>query len=212
MCQIQPTFIVFISERPFKISKGGAESMEDQKIIDLYFARNEIAIKESNNKYGSYCYTIANNILRNHENSEECVSDTWLKTWNAIPPSRPGILSAYLAKITRNLAINKFKYDMARKRGGSVTIIAIDELEECIRGASDTTAYYDTKELENTLNTFLASLPVRDSNIFMNRYFFVMTVSEIADKYGLKENTVSAVLSRTRKKLKEHLEKEGYIL
>lgn len=186
--------------------------MEDQKIIDLYFARNEIAIKESNNKYGSYCYTIANNILRNHENSEECVSDTWLKTWNAIPPSRPGILSAYLAKITRNLAINKFKYDMARKRGGSVTVITIDELEECISGTSDTTAYYDTKELENTLNTFLASLPVRDSNIFMNRYFFVMTVSEIADKYGLKENTVSAVLSRTRKKLKEHLEKEGYIL
>lgn len=186
--------------------------MEDEEILDLYYSRNETAIIETNSKYGSYCYSIANNILQSHENSEECVNDTWLKAWNSIPPNRPTFFSAFLAKITRHLAINKFKYEMAIKRGGSVTVVAINELEECISGTYDITSSLDFKELENSLNTFLASLPVRDGNIFICRYFFVMEITEIANKYMLKDNTVSAILSRTRKKLKKHLEKEGYAL
>ena len=186
--------------------------MEDSKIIDLYWQRSEKAITESNEKYGAYCHRIANNILENHQDSEECVNGTWLNSWKAMPPQRPNKLSAFFAKITRNLAINRFNERTAEKRGGGKAQVAMDELQECIASSSDTEDEFSRKELEKDINRFLKSLTKRDCDIFMNRYFFLETTGSIAEHFTMKESNVLLILSRTRKKLKDFLKKEGYII
>lgn len=184
--------------------------MEDSKIVELYLQKNENAIKETEIKYGAYCFAIADNILHNREDSEECVNDTWLKTWNAIPPQKPIKLQMFLAKITRNLSFNRFNTRSAKKRGGGEIIFVLEELAECLACESDIASEYETQELGQCLRRFVRSLPERDGNIFVRRYFFTETIAEIATKYGLTENNIAVILSRTRNKLRKHLKKEGF--
>ena len=182
--------------------------MEDVSIIALYNQRDEKAIEETSLKYGAYCYSIANNILSDAQDSEECVNDTWMKAWNTIPPSRPRSLKLFLARITRNLSIDRYRNSHRLKRGRTVSA-TLDEISTFVP-SRDVDDEIERKELATLLNTFLHSLPPRDSNIFIRRYFFVEEVSVIAEKYGLSESNVFKILSRTRVKLKKYLEKEGY--
>lgn len=186
--------------------------MNDSQIIALYWQRNEAAIAETNQKYGAYCYSIANNILSNKEDSDECVNDTWLRAWNVIPPQKPNAFRLFLAKITRNLSFDKFKAKHADKRGGGELALVLDELESCISDSSDTEAEFSLKELTESINSFLHTLSERECNIFLRRYFYAESVAEISIRYSLKDSNVQVILSRTRKKLREHLEKEGYII
>ena len=184
--------------------------MTDRQIIDLYWQRDTAAIQETSEKYGAYCFAIANNILDSKEDSEECVNDTWLKTWNAIPPQRPAILQMFLAKITRNLSLDRFLARTAQKRGGGEMPLVLDELSECIPSSSDVAGEYERKELGRFIRKYINSLPERDRNIFLRRYFYANSISDIADRYGLSENNVTVILSRTRKKLRLRLQKEGF--
>lgn len=184
--------------------------MKDDAIIDLYFQRDENAILESDIKYGGYCRAIAGNILRSREDTEECINDTWFKAWNAMPPTRPDVLKLFFAKITRNLSFDKYKKMNAQKRGGGEIDIALSELEECIAAHSNVENEVNAKELENSVNRFLDTLPERERNIFLRRYFYVEKSGAIAQRYNLAPNHVSVILARTREKLKKHLTDEGY--
>ena len=185
--------------------------MEDHQIIELYWQKNADAISETAGKYGAYCFAIAENILHNAEDSEECVNDTWLHAWNAIPPQKPHVLRVFLAKITRNLAVNRFHARNAEKRGGGEIALVLDELGECLSGGADTETAYEAKELRQSIRHFVRSLPEREGNVLVRRYFFAEPIADIAKRYGLSENNLMVILSRTRKKLKAHLLKEGYL-
>ena len=184
--------------------------MEDYQIVGLYWKKDENAIKETSDKYGAYCFAIADNILQNTEDSEECVNDTWLNAWNAMPPQRPAKLRMFLAKITRNLSFNRFNARSAQKRGGGEIVLVLDELADCLASETDVVSEYEAKELGQSIRKFVQSLPERDGNIFVRRYFFTEPIAQIAKKYGLTENNVTVILSRIRKKLKTHLIKEGF--
>ena len=183
--------------------------MEDARIIELYWARDERAITESQRSYGNYCKAIAKRILRSEEDASECLNDTWFGAWNAIPPSRPNILSAFLGKITRNLSLKKLRAETAAKRGGGEAELTLDELSECIPAAGGVEDSILAAELAETINRFLAELPKEERQIFMCRYFYFDQVKEIADRFGLGESKVKMTLKRTRDKLLVHLEKEG---
>lgn len=185
--------------------------MDDSQIIELYRQRNDGAVSETEKKYGAYCFAIAENILHNPEEAEECVNDTLLHAWNAIPPQNPAVLRLFLARITRNLAFDRLNKRNAKKRGGGEIALVLDELSECIGGSSDTEAAFEAKELSRCVSLFIRSLPEREGNVLIRRYFFAESVADIAKRYGLSENNVMVILSRTRKKLKAHLLKEGYI-
>ena len=179
--------------------------MEDSKIIALYWSRDEAAIEESHRKYGSYCRTIAYNILRSEEDSEECVNDTWYNAWRAIPPEKPNYLQAFFGRITRNLALDRYGYTRAQKRNADLET-AIDEYYSCI--PSGEASIEDECILKELINGFLASLDLRTRTIFMRRYFYACSVQEIARSMGMSESYVSVNLHRTRKKFKAYLEKE----
>lgn len=185
--------------------------MEDTKIIDLYFARNETAITETDQKYGAYCRSIAWNILQNHEDSEECVSDTWLRAWNAMPPQRPRVLRQFLAKITRNLSLDRFRAGHAQKRGSGEVPLALEELKECV-GSGDPATDAERKLLEELIGQFLQQLTQRDRSVFLRRYFYMESRKDIAARYGMKETNVRLCLSRTRQRLREYLRKEDFPL
>lgn len=185
--------------------------MEDSQIIELYWRKNADAISETADKYGAYCFTIANNILHSAEDSEECVNDTWLHAWNAMPPQRPAVFRIFLAKITRNLSLNRFQARNVEKRGGGEIRLVLDELSECLAGGTDVEAAYEAAELEQCIRCFVRSLPERERNVFVRRYFFTEPVAEIAARYGLTANHIMVMLSRTRKKLKLALKKEGFL-
>jgi len=184
--------------------------MEDEEILDLYFARDERAVVETDRKYGGYCFTLANSILCNTQDAEETVSDTYWKAWNAIPPRRPGIFKMFLAKITRNLAFTKWRSASAEKRGGGEMALVLEELESCIAAPGMVEDRMNAKELVKTIRCFLDTLPAREQDIFLRRYFFVEESEAIAKRYGMKKATVQRTLSRTREKLKNYLIKEGY--
>lgn len=182
--------------------------MDDSNIIDLYFNRDETAIGETSRKYGAYCYTVANNILSSHEDAEECVNDTWMRTWNSIPPQRPQVLKLFLLRITRNISLDRLKAVRAKKRGGGETELAIEELSECIPGAGDVIDEIIENELSGLIRRFVHSLPDLERAIFVRRYFFLESVKAVADRYGMSEGSVMTRLSRTRKKLRTLIEKE----
>ncbi len=184
--------------------------MEDSQIVELYWQRSADAIPETAGKYGAYCFTIADNILHSAEDSEECVNDTWLHAWNAMPPQRPKVLRAFLARITRNLAFDRFRARSAEKRGGGEIDLVLDELGECLGGDGDVETACEAEELRRSIGRFVRSLPEREGNVLVRRYFFAEPAADIAKRYGLSENNVMVILSRTRKKLKAHLLKEGY--
>ena len=186
--------------------------MEDTKIVQLYFDRDERAIQETANKYGNYCTSIAINILGNREDSEECVNDTYLNTWNTIPPHRPTLLSAFLGKIVRNIAFNRYKHNNTDKRGGGELPIVLDELSECVSGDEDVTKAYEYKELVSDINDFLATLPEKKRNIFVCRYWYTDSISDIATRCGMASAAVSMTLSRLRTQLHNHLIERGYDL
>lgn len=186
--------------------------MDDAKIVQLYFDRSEQAISETANKYGKHCMTIANNILGNQEDVEECVNDTYLNAWNAIPPHRPNMLSTFLGKIVRNLAFNRYKHNTADKRGGGELPAVLDELGECVSGNEDVAQAYEYKELVAAINAFLGTLPVQKRNIFVCRYWYTDSISDIAARYDLTVAAVSMTLNRLRSKLHNYLLKRGYEL
>ena len=184
--------------------------MDDAQIIELYFARNERAISETIAKYGAYCFAVASRILSVREDAEECVSDTWVHTWNAVPPSRPRIFKAFLAKITRNLSINRYEALHAVKRGAGETALVLDELAEVVGTGNAVEDAVLTKELSALIGDFVQGLPGREALIFTRRYFFTEAVCDIAARFDLSENNVSVILNRTRRKLKGALHDAGY--
>ena len=176
--------------------------MDDKQIIELYFARSEAAIGESEKKYGVYCRTIAGNILTNRADAEECVSDTWLRAWGAIPPNRPARLGAFLGKITRNLALDRLR---SEKRQCPVQ----EELAECLTAGDPTGAMTDRVVLTAALDRFLAELPPKKRKLFLRRYWYFATVEELARDFGMSESGVKMTLLRLRRELKEQLKQEG---
>lgn len=187
--------------------------MTDNDIIALYFDRNERAIEETSRKYGAYCYTVAHRILAIHEDAEECVNDTYLQAWNAMPPTWPERLRLFLAKITRSRALNRWEAARAKKRGEGEVSAVLDELEECVAGspADSPEDQVLSKELAGCIDAFLLDLPKRERDLFVRRYFFVEPVEAIASLAGMSAGNVSVILHRVRAKLKKHLEKEGYL-
>ncbi len=184
--------------------------MNDDAILALYFARDEQAVAETDRKYGPYCYGIANAILANSQDSEETVSDIYLQAWNTIPPKRPGVLKMYLAKITRNLAFSRWRERSAQKRGGGQMDVCLEELSQCLAAPETVEDALEAKELTRTIRRFLDTLPQREQDIFLRRYFFLEESSAIGSRYGMKPATVLRSLSRTREKLRTYLAKEGY--
>lgn len=185
--------------------------MDDKKIIELYLKRDEHAILATSKKYGKYCSAIAMNILGNSEDTEECVSDAYLKIWNSIPPNRPSTLSAFLGKITRNLAFNRCRYLMAEKRGSGRFNAVLDELEDCVSG-SDMDEQLDMRELANAISDFLLTLPSRNRNIFVCRYWYADELDGIAKQFKISKENTSVILARTRAKLRTYLSERGFTL
>lgn len=185
--------------------------MDDKQIIELYNERSEAAISATADKYGKLCYYIAYHILYNDEDSKECVNDTYMKTWQVIPPQYPNNLSAFLGKITRNLAINRYKFYTREKRGKGQVMVVLEELSDCLAASDTVEQTMDEKYLVEVLNRFLGDLPAEKRKIFMRRYWYVSPVKEIAEDFGISESKVKMILLRTRNKLKQVLVKEGFI-
>lgn len=183
--------------------------MDDLKIIELYFARDEEALRECESEYGKYCRAIAKNILSSDEDAEEVWSDTLLRAWNSIPPEEPRSLKVYLGTIARNISFDRYRKMTAEKRGGCEIALCLEEAEEFL---ADTSDEFEKGELSRLLNDFLHSLPERECDIFVRRYFYCDSTAGIARRFALKEANVLVILSRTRKKLKEALRKGGYTL
>ena len=186
--------------------------MDDDKIIQLYWDRNEQAISATSRKYGNYCTAIAQNILGNKEDSEECVNDTYLHAWNSMPPHRPNMLSTFLGKITRNLALDRYRLNTSCKRGGSELPIVLDELVEILSGKDSVEQEIDYKELLRIINTFLDTLSPEKKCIFVRRYWYTDSISDIAVRYKMKEGTVYMTLHRLRQNLHKYLKERGYLL
>lgn len=183
--------------------------MDDTMILDLFWARSESAISETDAKYGKYCNTIAMNILRNTEDARECVNDTYLNTWNAMPPERPSILSSFLGKITRNLSLNKYKEQRRKRRGGGEVALILDELEDCVPSTGSVEAEVESNTGIKAINTFLLSIESGDRIVFVRRYWYADSIVSIASRFQLSESKVKSMLFRTRNKLRIYLEKEG---
>ena len=186
--------------------------MEDQDIINLYLERSEQAIVQTDRKYGAYCHSIARRILEDEQDSEECVNDTWMNAWNAIPPQIPRMLRIFLGKITRNLALNRYESNHARKRGSGETQVCLDELEQCLPGNNPLDQMADHMALTQCLNRFLAGCKKEDRKLFVRRYWYMVPVRDIAVESGFSESKVKMTLLRMRNRLREQLEKEGFDL
>lgn len=180
--------------------------MDDRLIVDLYFARSEKAISETDKKYGRYCRYIASNILHSDTEAEECVDDAYMNTWSAIPPERPNSLRAFVGRITRNLALNRYEHKRAQKRYAGIEA-ALDEIEELISAPEE--SIVDTMALRDSINEFLGTLTRKSRIIFVKRYWYLASIKEIADEIGASESSVKVSLHRTRCELKEFLEKKG---
>ncbi len=185
--------------------------MEDRQIVMLYWKRDPQAIEQSRQKYGAYCFSVAHNLLASREDAEECVNDTWLNAWNGMPPHRPSVLRMFLAKITRCISFNRFKANTAQKRGSGQLMLALEELSECIADENSVEDSVIAAELGESVRQFVRSLPEREGDVFVRRYFFTESIAEIAQSYGMTNNYTMVMLSRTRNKLKNHLMKEGYL-
>ena len=177
--------------------------MEDYQIIALYNARNSVAIQETSKKYGRLCYMVADGILHCKEDNEECVNDTYLTAWNTIPPENPNYLSSYLCRITRNLSLKKYEHEHARKRNKDF-LVSISELEEILTDSNDILQEMEEKELGETINRFLWTLPIEERNLFIRRYFLFQPIKLIASELSFSQSKVKSALSRTRKRLEMH--------
>ncbi len=186
--------------------------MDDREIIQLYWDRNEQAIPATYEKYGKYCTSIAKNILGNNEDAEECVNDTFLNAWNSIPPHRPTLLPTFLGKITRNLSLNRYKRNMTDKRGNGQAHLVLDELSDFLSDTEDVERKIERKELINEINAFLAALPKNKRNVFVCRYWYFDSISDIGKRFNMTETNVSVTLNRLRTKLYSYLSERGFDL
>ena len=186
--------------------------MDDRKIIELFFARDERALSESQEKYGRYCESISKNILSSDEDAEEVLNDTLLSAWNSIPPKEPKSLKTYLGTLARNLSLDRYRQMKAEKRGGCEVSLCLEEAEEFLADTKSISEEYEKREFIKFLNDFLHSLSERDCDIFVRRYFYCDSTADIGRRFALKEPNVLVILSRTRKSLKKALEKGGYAL
>lgn len=185
--------------------------MDDRDIILMLCNRNSEGITRIQEKYEAYCFKIAENILGNKEDAEECVNDLWFRVWEVIPAQKPVVLKLYLAKIIRNIAIDRVKQYNTVKNGKGETFFAIEELEECTAGKVDVAGEYEAKEIAKSIQKFLETLKKRELKVFLRRYFYADSIADIANMYHLTQKNVTVILTRTRKKIKEHLRKEGFV-
>ncbi len=185
--------------------------MEDSRIIDLYWARDEQAIDATAKKYGRYCYRIAFNILSNNEDANESVNDTYMGAWKSIPPHRPSVLSTFLGKLTRRISLNKWRNQNRSKRGGGEVLMALDELSECIPSQHTPERELEMKELAQAINRFVGTLQPTERDIFVSRYWFLASIKEISLKFDYTESKTKSILFRVRKKLMNYLLKEGLV-
>ena len=183
--------------------------MEDRKIVDLYWQRDENAIPETAAKFGGYCRTIAYNILADAEDAEECLNDTWLRAWNTMPTNRPNKLAPYLGKLSRWISLTRLREKTSLKRGGGETELVLDELTEAVDYGADVEKAVELKELNAALRRFLKNLGETERQVFLARYWFIASIAEIAEKFGFSESKVTSMLHRTRKKLLAYLKEEG---
>jgi RNA polymerase sigma-70 factor (ECF subfamily) len=183
--------------------------MDDKRIVELFFERDEQALTETKEKYSRYLHRVAHNILQNQQDAEECVNDTWLRAWNAIPPERPAALGAWLSAVTRRLALSRYDYKTAAKRYGGIQT-SLDELAECVPDGSITLA--DDVAMGLIINSFLESLPTRTRMVFMRKYWYMDSVEGIAAAMGMSVSAVKVILYRTRKKFRAWLDKEGIVV
>lgn len=198
---------VFAEENICKVFN---DDKTDREIIRLFMERNEGAISAAERKYGKYCTAIAMNILKDPQEAEECLNDTLLKVWENIPPSDPDNLPGFLAKITKNLCINRYNKLHAAKRGSGEITFLWDELSECVPNSQSIERQYEQKELLNEINAFLTKLPRNKRDLFILRYWYCMSLSELSQRTGTTENHAAVTLSRIRKKLLNYLRKRGF--
>lgn len=186
--------------------------MEDRHIVELFLARSEEAIQETDKKYGRYCHKIAFNILGNTEDSEECVNDAYMRTWGSIPPNEPKSLSSFIGKITRNLALDKLRKKNSDKRGGGEVPLVLDEISEFVSGGDQMEKLHESQEITEALNRFLEMLGEIERGVFMRRYWMMEPIADIAQRYGISTSNATTMLFRLRGRLKKHLTKEGITL
>lgn len=178
--------------------------MHDNLIIDLFFERNERAILETQQKYGVYCHTIAMNILHDESDSEECVNDTYIAAWDSIPPTRPERLSAYLARLTRNISLNRYKSRSTARRGGGEFALSLDELDECVADTDKS-----AEELGKLISEFLYGEKKEARQVFVRRYFYGDSIEDISKRFTFSESKIKSMLHRTRLALREYLTQNG---
>ena len=184
--------------------------MEDKKIVELYWQRNEAAIAETSAKYGNYCTAIAMNILGSIQDAEECVNDTYVSAWNSMPPNKPKVLKTFLGRITRNLSFNRYKYNRAEKRGGGEISVILSELDNCVSGKTSVEEELNRQEIAKAIDSFLDALSEKKRDVFVLRYWYGESVSKIAKQFNMKDSAVSMTLSRIRAELREHLLERGF--
>lgn len=183
--------------------------MDDQQIVDLYWARSEQAIQESEYKYGAFCRSIARNILLQEQDAEECVNDTWFRAWNAMPPQRPSLLSAFFGKLTRNLSLDRWRHNRAAKRGGPQVELALEELEDCLPAPGRPEEHLEERETAALISRFLREQPALDRNLFLRRYWYLDSIAALADRFQISQGQVKSRLHRIRLRLKDVLLREG---
>ena len=188
------------------------DHLEDAAIISLYWRRDAQAIPATAEKYGSYCTAVARNILRDQRDAEECVSDTYLRAWSAMPPHRPAMLAVFLGRITRNLALNRLRSAAAQKRGGGGAEAVFEELQHLVSHRDTPEMALDRRELVAAINDFLAALPETKRRIFVCRYWYFDSVADIAKRFSLSENHVYVTLHRLRTQLRRCLSERGFML
>ena len=186
--------------------------MDDNAIIDLYFARDQEAVEATSREYGAYCTSIARRILDDQGAAEECVNDAWLKCWQSIPPQRPKSLKSFAGRIVRNLALSALRAEKAQKRGGGQVQLALDELSEVVSGGETPEGALDRQAFQAALDGFLAGLPERNRNLFLRRYWYLDGVEALAKRYSMSRTQVTTTLHRLRQKLRVHLQQEGFEL
>ncbi len=184
--------------------------MDDNAIIDLYFARDQQAVQATVQAYGAYCASIAQRILDDRGAAEECVNDAWLKCWQSIPPQRPRSLKSFAGRIVRNLALSALRADAAQKRGGGQVRLALEELGEVVSGSDTPEGALDRQAFRAALDGFLAGLPERNRNLFLRRYWYLDSVEQLARRFGMSRTQVTTTLHRLRQRLRVHLEQEGF--
>ena len=185
------------------------KKLDDVLIIDLYFSRDEKAIDETAEKYGNYCFTISNNILKNNNDAQECVNDTYLRTWNSIPPAKPLKLSAFLGRITRNLSLDRYKFNRTKKREGSEFELLLTELEECVSSNLTIETELDSNFVIQSINNWLLTQIPKNRVLFVRRYWHAESINDLSRNHQMSESKVKSVLFRMRKNLKFHLKVEG---